>query len=113
LRQITDDVVQQPRVRDLTKRVRLIPDPSIPWPPAQMRIKIHLNCGRAYGTEYQARKGTPANPMTESELIAKFEECAELVSFPQQKARDAVRILLNMEQIGSVTELMRSITLQR
>jgi 2-methylcitrate dehydratase PrpD len=105
LAQLTPEKVNDPRIKALTKKVRLIPDPSIPAPPAQMRIEIVLKDGTRYKTEYQARRGTPSNPMTPDEILQKFQECVALTDFDMHKALEVHRMGLALEQVADFSSM--------
>jgi 2-methylcitrate dehydratase PrpD len=77
-----DDRAQDPAIRRLMERVRVVVDPDIPgdlerhmW----TRLTVRLKDGRRATIGPRPVPGHPANPLTLDALRDKFRECAGLV----------------------------------
>ena len=107
LRQFTDNKVQESKVREYIKRVRVSPDPSIQYPWSKVRIKVDMKDGRSYTTLYFPPKGTPENPMSDEELLAKYRGCAEWCGLPKEKTEESIELTMELEKLANVDELMK------
>jgi 2-methylcitrate dehydratase PrpD len=103
-----DEKTQDPAIRALMERVRLVVDPEIPgdlerhvW----SRVTIRLRDGRTVSAGPREVPGHPSNPLSLEALREKFEECARLV-LPEDRA-DTVREIV--EALDSCPDL-RSLT---
>ena len=87
-----DDALARPDIRETMTRVRVHEDPEIAalYPRRrQARLRITLRDGRVLEHHQQTRKGDPDDPLSDVELIAKFDELA--ASALEAPARDALR----------------------
>lgn len=109
LREVTDEVVAQPKVQALMRKVKVYPDPTIELATARVNIKVTLKDGRSFSEGYYPAKGATDNPLTHEELLEKFNECAQWGGIPRDKARRAIEILLDLERMNDADELMRCI----
>ena len=107
LKQFTDEKVQEPRVREFLKRVKVMPDPSIQYPWSKVRINVNMGDGRSYTKTYFPPKGSPENPMSDEELIAKYRGCAEWYGLGKEKTERSIRLIMELEKLGNVDELMK------
>jgi 2-methylcitrate dehydratase PrpD len=89
--------------------VRVYPDATIDVATARVNIKVTLRDGRSYSAAYYPAKGATDNPLSQAELAAKFNECAQWGGVPRSKAQRAVEILLDLDRAESVDELMSCI----
>lgn len=110
LAQMTDEMVQRPDVIALMRKVRVAEDPSIELSACKVAIRVKMKGGKTYGTAYYPCKGAPENPLTEAELVAKFEECADWGRLPKQNARRAIELLLALNRLTDVDDVMRSVS---
>jgi 2-methylcitrate dehydratase PrpD len=106
LRQTTDERVRQPKVRELVKKVKISPDPSIQFPESRVKIKVKMKDGRSYDKVYYPPKGSPDNPMSEDELIEKFHDCAAWGGLSKKKAERSIGMLLELEKLKDVGTLL-------
>ncbi|MHB8091577.1 MAG: MmgE/PrpD family protein [Syntrophales bacterium] len=72
------------------------------WPAS---VTIALADGRQLGAENEYPKGDPENPLTASELIAKFKSLTDGILSEKQADRIADRVM-NMEKIADANELL-------
>jgi 2-methylcitrate dehydratase PrpD len=105
------DAVRDPLVRDLAKRIELVPLADAPHEgPASMQAEIDLECGgRRFSLTTQPYKGSPANPFTWSEISEKFWRfTASIVSTAQAKELiEAVGALERVSDMAKIAELTR------
>ncbi len=103
-----DDKTDDPAIRALMKRVRLVVDPAIPgdlerhmW----TRVTVRLHDGREVAIAPRPVPGHPGLPLSMDQLREKFMDCARLV-LPEDRA-DSVRQMV--EQLDGCPDL-RSLT---
>ena len=71
--QITD-----PAIAALSGRIRVVPEPAIePTAIEPARVKVTLKDGRTTELTATVMKGSPHQPLTDAELLAKFRDCLE------------------------------------
>jgi len=110
IREITDEVVSRPDVQALMKKVKVYPDPAITVATARVNIKVTLKDGSSHAEAYFPAKGATDNPLTEPELLEKFNECVTWGGVTADDARRASTLLLNLENMETAHELMRCVT---
>lgn len=102
--QFTDEAVRRPEVRALLERVQVEADGNLK--PDEAVVEITLADGRGLRRVVRGQKGTPANPMTEAELAAKFLDLASPVLGPG-RAHELLAALGEFESLGDVSVLLR------
>jgi len=113
LREITDDVVSLPEVQALVRKVAVYPDPSITVSTARVNIEVVLKDGRTFSEAYFPAKGAADNPLTDDELIEKFNECAAWGSIPQAQSTRAIEMLLALEGVDHMDGVMTCLVAAR
>jgi 2-methylcitrate dehydratase PrpD len=73
------------------------------------RIRIALKKGRTIEGRYDVARGHPEKPMSWAELGDKFRDCAALV-LPDRNAEDVVNLTARVEEMKSLTPLIRALT---
>jgi 2-methylcitrate dehydratase len=106
--QFTQAKIMDPKIRAQLQKVEVIADPEIEKVfPALQRADVEVDTtdGRTFSTRLDFPKGDPRNPLSDSEIEAKFDALAAPVMSDSAAARlkDAV---WNLETLDSVTELM-------
>ena len=106
------DAINNPAVRDLANRVELEVDAaSEAVYPGRVgcRVQLHLDSGEIKEAATLDPHGSPADPCTDGELIAKFERLAALAPVPcnVKGIVDAVRVLESFTSVRKFTALMR------
>jgi 2-methylcitrate dehydratase PrpD len=103
-----DDKTDDPTIRELMTRVRLVVDPEIPgdlerhmW----TRVTVRLRDGREVAIAPRPVPGHPGLPLSMDQLREKFMDCARIV-LPEDRA-DSVRQMV--EQLDDCPDL-RSLT---
>ncbi|WP_247008654.1 MmgE/PrpD family protein [Halorientalis litorea] len=99
----TDDAVADPTVDAVRERVTFAVDPDIPDEGYSARVEIETTDGERY-TRFQERPpGTPANPLSDEALRAKFEDC--VAHGPDVAPGAAYDLLDGLRDVDSVTTL--------
>ena len=104
----TDDKVNDPRIQDLMRRVKIVPNPERPRDNI-FPMTIMLKDGRKLFKQLDFPKGHCNNPFTAEELAEKYKDCARRVLSPEQVDR-SIDMVLNLEKLGDITELMDVLT---
>ena len=77
LKSYQDAALNDPAVVALTSKTRVIADPAIDPASQAARVTLTLNDGRTIEAANATMKGSPLEPMSEQELMAKFHGCFE------------------------------------
>jgi 2-methylcitrate dehydratase PrpD len=72
-------------------------------------VAVTLANGAEYSRKIDGPKGDAPNPMTDEELSAKFRDCTHLF-LAQTEIEKVLRVIHNLESLGSISELMNRIT---
>ncbi len=84
LHQYSDDAVLRPASQELMKRITYTPVDEVRRP--QSRVTVTLTDGERFEETVNRSHGSPADPLSQEEIVAKFHECAEaLVSEPRRE----------------------------
>ncbi len=102
----TDAVRFSPKVEAALGKVRLKPDPGIPMDIAHMfaRATARLKDGRRVMAECRHFRGSPENPMSPAERLAKFRACAGRVLGPADCER-LTGMVENLERLDDIRRL--------
>ena len=95
LREFSPEVVLAADVQDLIPRIDLVVDPlaeAAGYHRMLSRIRIRLKDGTELFGEGDAGRGHPLNPMTDREVLAKFEDCVRWGGLPDGGARIRDRV---------------------
>jgi 2-methylcitrate dehydratase PrpD len=102
-----DDRAQDPGIRRLMERVRMVVDPEIPgdlerhmW----TRLTVRLRDGRRASIGPRPVPGHPANPLSREALREKFRECAGLV-LPTDRVDSVRQIVESLETCPDLRSL--------
>ena len=72
-------------------------------------VAVTLANGAEYSRKIDEPKGDARNPMTDEELLAKFQDCAQMV-LRQAEIEKVAGIIHNLESLGNISDLMKIIT---
>ena len=75
----TEEARSRNDVRDLMARITIEGEGTLP--PYAVRINTTLKNGEKFSSEYLYPKGHPKNPLTEEDLVEKFNKCARYSAF--------------------------------
>lgn len=111
--QFTPEKIADPRIRAQLPKVAVVADPEIEkvFPALQrVAVQIRTHDGREYTRQLDFPKGDPRNPLSDSEIEAKFHALAAPVLSPsrQRHVIDAVWDLENLSSVGELMELLKT-----
>jgi 2-methylcitrate dehydratase PrpD len=66
-----------------------------------------LTDGRRISGRADFGKGSPANPMSDDELAAKFRECAAWGKLPRASAEKVIDMVFDLDKLKSIRHLTR------
>ncbi|MGH8633131.1 MAG: MmgE/PrpD family protein [Burkholderiales bacterium] len=110
LAEFTGAVVNRPAVQKMIERIefRLHPEAEAAgYEKMTTIIDIELTDGRRIGGRADFGKGSPANPMSDGELAAKFHECAAWGKLPRATADKVVEMVFDLEKLTNIRRLTR------
>lgn len=113
LAEFTDAVVNRPDVQRMLAKVEFGVHPEAEaagYDKMTTFIDLDLADGRTVGGRADFGKGSPANPMTDDELAAKFRECAAWGRLPKAAAEQVVDLVFRLDTlpgVASLTTLLR------
>jgi 2-methylcitrate dehydratase PrpD len=110
--QFQDRKVRDNKVMEFMKRVTLYVDDELEklgYDQVRSRVRIALKNGRTIEGRYDVARGHPEKPMSWAELGDKFRDCAALV-LPDQNAEHVVELTARVEELNSLTPLIRALT---
>jgi 2-methylcitrate dehydratase PrpD len=100
LAEFRDEVVRDPEVRATIEKVRFHVDPEADeagFHTMTSIIRVRLHDGGELTTRAAFAKGSPANPMSDDELLAKFTGCLEAGGIDADTGRRAAALILDLE----------------
>lgn len=101
--QFSDENVRRPDVAALQDRVEAVVTPGIRED--QAVVTIRTVDGRELTEKVENASGTPANPLTDEDLVAKFMDLV-LPVLPRERADRILDAVWNLEKTRDVTELV-------
>jgi 2-methylcitrate dehydratase PrpD len=110
--QFQDRKVRGKKVIEMMKRVTLYVDDELEalgYDQVRSRVRIRLKNGRVLEGRYDVARGHPEKPMSWEELGDKFRDCADLV-MPRKRAEEAIKLTGRIEQLRSLTPLIKTLT---
>jgi 2-methylcitrate dehydratase PrpD len=105
----SEETLKDPRVRELAKRIRLEPDEELSQLyPAKMpaKVVVRLRDGSTHETRVDSAKGTPENPLSDSELEEKFRQLATVV-LDGTRVHEIIETVRTLETVQDVSKLAR------
>lgn len=100
--QFTDEKVNREDIRSLMGRVRVVPEPGIRE--SQAVVTIRTADGPALVERVEAATGTPANPLSDDELVEKFMDLVAPV-LPRRRAQQLVEQVWELDRLNDVTSI--------
>ncbi len=103
-----EKTLNNPQILDLSKRVKLIPDPSADALRGQdhysvATVELHTK-SQHYSHRVECPKGDVKNPMTQTELEQKFSRLAGSV-IPVDPIQQIIRVIKNFDQLQNLQHL--------
>jgi 2-methylcitrate dehydratase PrpD len=108
LAEFTDDVVARPDVQELVARVAFGVDPraeAAGFDKMTTFVDVELDDGSVVSGVADYGKGSPAFPMSDDEVAAKFRECAAWGGLDQGRADAALELAWRVAELADVREL--------
>jgi 2-methylcitrate dehydratase PrpD len=109
LRQVTGERIMDQEVHRLADRVKVIADPEMDrMRPANRPaiVEITLRDGQMLSGRVDYPKGDPRNPMSDGELLKKFEDLVSLI-LSRDKAERIYATIMDLENIKDINELVK------
>jgi 2-methylcitrate dehydratase PrpD len=108
LRTYTKPRITDPAIAALAARVKVVSDPAIdPTAIEPARVKVRLKDGRAIERASDTIKGSPGEPLSPSELFAKFSDCLEFGLGASRQ--DAERLAAVVERLETSRDAARDL----
>ena len=110
LAEFTDEVVNRRDVKAMIEKIDYGVHPAAEaagYEKMTTIIDIELADGRKIGGSADFGKGSPANPMSDSELAAKFHECAAWGRLPRASAEKIVDLVFGLEKVKNIRQLTK------
>jgi 2-methylcitrate dehydratase PrpD len=108
LEDYTDETVNLPEVRAMMDRVDFHVDPvadAAGFDKMTSIVEIHLTGGEIIRGEADFGKGSPSNPMSWSEVAAKFEGCALYGGLSAARAREVIAMVEDLPALSDIRRL--------
>ena len=108
LSEFADQIVQQPDVQDMIRKINFYVDPEAEragYDKMTSLLKIHLKDGRVITGRADFGKGSPADPMTFEEAAVKFRGCSEYAEWPKAKTEKIIDFVKTLESVPEVNTL--------
>jgi 2-methylcitrate dehydratase PrpD len=99
------DALSDPAVQHVRERASFGVDDSLPYKSNHAEVVVETADGDRFADTMEAPPGTPANPLSESELRAKFLECATRV-LDDDTAGETFESLRSLRTQSSVRALL-------
>jgi len=110
LAEFTDAVVKRADVQRMIRRIAFGVHPEAEaagYEKMTTLIDIHCRDGRVLSGRADFGKGSPANPMSDDDLAAKFRECAAWGGLPPGLSDRIINLVFNLENLPSTRTLTR------
>jgi 2-methylcitrate dehydratase PrpD len=104
----TDEVVNRPEVQSMISRVHFGVDPEAEaagYNRMTTIITVRLKNGQTIRGKADFGKGSPADPMTFEDEVAKFLDCAAYARWPEARAKAIVEHVRRLEDLADVRTL--------
>jgi len=105
----TEKEIRDPRKRELARKVQVIWDPvyDAEWSEKHgCSVEIVTRGGKIFRKEVRVMKGHPDLPLTEKEIIEKFERLS-IPSLGKQRVRALIDKIFSLEELSDMNDLVR------
>ncbi|WMI71656.1 MmgE/PrpD family protein [Aminobacterium sp. MB27-C1] len=107
--QFTEEKIRNKEILDFAKKVEVYTDEEIEKLPRALRytvnVEVELNSGQKYAMKTEYPKGHPKNPFTKDELLWKFNSLAGKVFTDEERRKNIVEAVLNLEELDNIQTL--------
>jgi 2-methylcitrate dehydratase PrpD len=112
--QFEGECISNPSVRDLMRRVRVIPDAEMEKASQERgvlspaRLKVRLRGGEEFCETVWEARGSPSNPMSQDEIREKFRKCASqvLADSSVERALETIEQLETLKTVKDLTSIL-------
>ena len=109
LNSFTEEAIKDPKIAELTAKIKLIIDPQIKHK-VPITVKIRTKAGQVYSETVHTYKGMPEDPFTPEEFREKFRKCVRFSIRPMVEEQvesmiERIEKLDDLEEIGELTNL--------
>lgn len=106
----TDERVNDPRVREVIRKISKYPDRTVPHSGGRGPIvTVRLLDGREYSRRIDMGEDQPWPAPTQEEKIAKYRDCAKRV-LDDQKIEACLKLIQNLEEVKDIRQVIASIS---
>lgn len=105
----SDEKLKDPRIWDLLSKIKVVADPEIDALfPGVKRARVHITTlgGSTHAATVDHAKGSPENPLSDEEIIAKFRANAEGV-VSSQRMDEIIQATWALDEIEDLTGYMK------
>jgi 2-methylcitrate dehydratase len=105
----SDKKLADPRILELLGKIKVVADAEIDalFPQVKRaRVRITTKDGQCYSNQVDHAKGSPQNPMSDADIIAKFHSNAAEV-LDRSEREKIIEVTLNVDRINDVEEYMK------
>jgi 2-methylcitrate dehydratase PrpD len=109
LRHFDESFVREPDILDLIKKIHPVADTSLDiLTDIGSIMEVTMKDGSVYNKTVEFPKGTMENPLTEEEIIEKFEDCANYSKKPiaRENINKILSTVLDLEKVKDVRSLV-------
>jgi 2-methylcitrate dehydratase PrpD len=100
----TDEVVHDPSIRNLMRKIKAIGDASLKE--TEANIKVKLKNGTQLTRKVIAPKGNPSNPLSFDEIEEKFRDLS-LSILSKRRQDEVIKLVRKLESVKDVARLLR------
>ncbi len=105
----TDSAIRNPKVLEVTRRMRVEVDNSLHKPgPEPTRVTVKTSDGKAFAEVVEHPLGSLERPMSFEDCARKFKDCAK--SLDSRKAERIVQMVNELEQLDDAREIIGLLT---
>jgi 2-methylcitrate dehydratase PrpD len=109
IRQFTDAKVKEPKIQELIGKIKKevteeAGGKDTLYPAAIMMVR--MKNGKNYPCRVEKRKGSPANPLSVTEIMEKFMDCAQL-HYSADHSRRILEAVLDMEKTDDIGQVIQ------
>jgi 2-methylcitrate dehydratase PrpD len=111
MKQYTDEAVQRPEAQKLMERISYVGlQPENGQIALESRVVLRLANGDEYEETVNQSHGTPSDPLSREELLAKFHECAEdaLSEVQRDRVIELCERLDSLDTLGDIADVIGS-----
>jgi 2-methylcitrate dehydratase PrpD len=105
----TDEKANQPEVQSALGKVNVLVDESIPEPGPYCPVSVELKNGTRFSHTARIAKGDPRNPMTEEEVLEKFQSNVRSL-IPVKQSEALLAAMKNFERLDNVRKVVDLLT---